>query len=138
MAPISFPEGERWPTLYTGLTQAIVLGEKTRHSAAMDDLASIRISELRIWLDCVLDACLDDDASMEQTRFGPTIDPLLCQPGDYRATHLIARAVRLQAEALRIQSCKRFPGGNLIVFPDRLRPGSIVEVAGAFDPELRP
>lgn len=132
-----FPEAERWPALYTGSTQAIVLAEKTRHSAALDDLVSIRISELRISLSCMLDACLESDASTGATRFGPAIDPLLCQPGDYQVTHLIAQAVRTQAEALRIPSCTRFPGGNVIIFPDRLRPGSIIEVAAAFDPELR-
>lgn len=133
-----YPENERWPALYTGLTQAIVLGEKMRHSAAMDDLAAIRVSELRISLECVVDACFDGDAESMQTRFGPEIDALVCQPGDYRVTHLIAQAARAQAEALRIPSCTRFPGGNLIVFTDRLRPGSTIEVVGSIDPALQP
>lgn len=133
-----FPEAERWSALYTGLSHAIVLGEKMRHSIAMDDLVAIRISELRISLESVMDACLDADASSMQTCFGPDIDAFLCQPGDYSITHRIAQAVRARAEALRIPSCTRFPGGNLIIFPDRLHPTSTIEIVSAFDPELRP
>lgn len=74
----------------------------------------------------------------QQTRFGPEIDALLCQSGDYRVTHLIAHAARIRAEALRIPSCTRLPGGNLIIFPDRLLPDSKIEIVGAIDPRLRP
>jgi hypothetical protein len=101
-------------------------------------LVAIRISELRISLERVVDACLDADASTMETRLGADIDAFLCLPGDYWVTHLIAQSVRAQAEALRIPSCTRFPGGNLIIFPDRLHPSSTVEIVDAFDPELRP
>lgn len=131
-----YPEEECWPALYTGLTQAIVLAEKTRHSAAVDELANIRISELRISLECVLDACLDDEGL--RTRFGVGIDAALCHPSDYTLTHVIVRESRSQAEALRIPSCTRFPGGILVMFTDRLRPGSRIDVVSAIDPQLRP
>lgn len=133
-----YPDNECWPALYTGLNQAIVLGERTRHSLALDELANIRISELRVSLESVINVCVNDRSDPLLTIFGSLVEVGLCHSIDYRIPHAVAQEARRYAEALLIPSCTRIPGGNLIVFSDRLRPGSSIEVVGSITPELRP
>jgi hypothetical protein len=55
---------------------------------------------------------------------------------DYGKCQQIAQMAREVAEALLVPSCTRFPEGNLIIFTDRLRMESSLEVVDTQDPEL--
>lgn len=118
------------------MSQAIVIGERTRHTKNIDDLVNLRISEMWISLEAVVNVCVDFGKSTE-TLFDSLLEEGLCHPTDYRVTHMIGEEACRRAEALLIPSCTRIPGGNLIIFTDCLRPNSSIEVIGAIDPELR-
>lgn len=124
-----------WPVLYTSLSQAIALGERVRHTSAeaLSHLSGFRISRLHIDLSIVLIACAADgchDAGV------PGLDlETLCGP-EYAKTQAFARHVRQIAEAFLMPSCTAFPEGNLLIFPDRLRPGSRIRVIDHVTPNL--
>jgi RES domain-containing protein len=128
-----FPAIDAWPALYTALAPHIALGEMLRHTRALPSLASKRISRLDVSLSAVLDCA----SLLGSTLPGaPNLDDL-CRPADYALPHEIAEAARASsAEALLIPTCTRLNGNNLIVFPDRLLPGSFVSVLGTEDPDL--
>jgi RES domain-containing protein len=131
-----FAPGETWPALYTGLALHVALGERLRHTtpASLSALGNQRLSRLRVTLQAVLNLCAKSGCAepciscLERDR--------LCRPADYEVTHQIALLARERAEALVIPSCTKFPEGNLIIFPDRLREGSLVSVEEYQDPEL--
>lgn len=132
-----FAEHEVWPALYAGLAQHVALGERIRHTTAnaLSALAAQRVSHLSVRLQRVLDGCTPDDC-LRPAVAGVTLEDL-CHPTDYRATHALAEAARARrVEGLLIPSCTRFRGGNLIIFPDLLQPGSAVHVIDAEDPDL--
>ncbi len=61
----------------------------------------------------------------------------ICGSKHYALTHAIAETVRRRgAEGLLIPSCTKFRGGNLIIFPDLVRPESVIRVVDTEDPDL--
>jgi hypothetical protein len=60
----------------------------------------------------------------------------LCYPTDYTKTQELALAARDSVEAILIPTCTNFPEGNLIIFPDRLRPTSSIHLLDSQDPDL--
>lgn len=131
-----FSQAETWPALYTGLAPHVALGERLRHTtpASLRALRDQRLSRLWVELQSVIVACAPNGCA-DLALPGLTVGDL-CRPRDYGATHALAEATRAVAEALLIPRCTRFQEGNLIVFPDRLRPGSAVRVAESVDPDL--
>lgn len=131
-----FPASAAWPALYTSLGQHVALGERIRHTtpSSLASLANQRISQLLVKLQVVLDACAPTECA-ELGISGLTRDDI-CRPADYTKTHEIARVARQFAEALLIPSCTRFPEGNLIIFPDRLLPGSSISIVSSLDPDI--
>lgn len=131
-----FPAEETWPALYTALAPHVALGEQLRHTSAdvLSRLATLRMSRLRVHLHAVIVAC-DPHGCGDIELPGVRLQDL-CDPRDYRRTHRIGEAARAVAEALMIPSCTRFPEGNLVIFPDRLRPGSAITVLDTVDPDL--
>jgi hypothetical protein len=132
-----FPDHDVWPALYTALAQHIALGERIRHTTAqaLSALAGQRVGHLSVRLGLVLNGCESDDClTPAWTEIAPDD---LCHPTNYRMTHAIAAAARARgAEGMLIPSCTRFRGGNLIIFPDLLRPNSEVHVIDTEDPDL--
>jgi RES domain-containing protein len=132
-----YPVPETWPALYTALGQHIALGERLRHTtpAALSRLSEQRISRLTVRLQTVLDCCAAPDC-VEPVVSG-LVHADICRRSDYRMTHALAQAARRRGvEGLLIPSCTKFRGGNLIVFPDLLLPGSTVELIDSEDPDL--
>lgn len=127
---------ESWPALYTSLALHVALGERLRHTTreSLKSLANQRLSRLRVTLHAVINLCAPGGCA-EIDVAGIDLHSL-CQPTDYERTHQIAEIARVTVEALLVPSCTRFPEGNLIVFPDHLRPGSILHVEETQDPEL--
>lgn len=131
-----FPGPETWPALYTSLGQHIALGERVHHTTpeALAALGNQRMSRLRVDLLVVLVACAP--AGCSALGIPGISDDDLCHPNDYTKTHELARVVREYAEALLIPTCTRFPEGNLIIFPDRLRWSSGIHLLESQDPDL--
>ena len=73
---------------------------------------------------------------MLNRRFDSLSRDELCAAGNYQTTHQLAIAVREIAEALLIPSCTKFPEGDLVIFPDRRRAGSTIDVDYTVDPDL--
>lgn len=131
-----FPEAETWAALYTSRGPHVALGERLRHTtpATLSRLANQRQSRLRIQLQSVLNLCSPSGcAELNVPQLG--LDEL-CRPADYAKTQEIARVARKHVEALLVPSCTQFPEGNLIIFADRLRMGSVVTVEDTVDPDL--
>lgn len=131
-----FSASETWPALYASLAQHVALGERIRHTTpgALSALATQRPTRLYLDLRAVLVACAPTGCAALAVP-GLDLDEL-CLPSDYRKTHEFARVARDVAEARLVPSCTRFPEGNLILFPDRLRRGSRVVVVESHDPDL--
>jgi RES domain-containing protein len=131
-----FTPNEIWPALYTGLAQHVALGERLRHTtpATLSALGNQRLSRLRVSLQAVLILCASGNCA--EIGIADLDRDSLCQPAKYETTHQIALLARDLAEALMIPSCTKFPEGNLIIFPDLLRDGSIIAVEETQDPEL--
>src|SRR5262245_36629001 len=131
-----FPEHETWPALYTSLAEHIALGERLRHTTpeTLRQLANQRLCQLSVDLHVVLVACAPSGCA-DLAVPGLTNDAL-CHPTDYTKTHEFARAARTLAEALLIPTCTKFPEGNLIIFPDRLRSESSIHLIDSQDPDL--
>lgn len=131
-----FPVSETWMALYTSLAPQVALGERIRHTqpSTLGKLAHQRQSRLRVQLQAVLNLCHTDGCT------GLNIPGLsktdLCHPRDYERCHQLAQAARHRAEAMLVPSCTNFPEGNLILFPDRLMPGSELMVEETVDPDL--
>lgn len=131
-----FPASETWMALYTSLAPQVALGERLRHTqpSTLGKLANQRQSRLRVELQTVLDLCNESGCSSLNVSGLSKAD--LCRPRDYERCHQIAHAARARAEAMLVPSCTNFPEGNLILFPDRLLPGSGVSIEETVDPDL--
>jgi hypothetical protein len=130
-----FPPSQTWPALYAGLAVHVALGERLRHTRSIAKLKHWRISHLHVELSAVLDLC--SPTGCDAMRLPNPELPDLCHPADYTVTHAIAGAAREVAEAMRAPSCTQFPEGNLIIFLDRVRSTSRLEVVHSNDPELQ-
>lgn len=132
----AFNEDACWQALYTNTAQHVALAERIRHTSAstLRKLANQRMSRLHVDVQEVVVVCAPAGCTEIVVR-GLTIEDL-CQPTDYQYSQELARAARSTAEALLVPSCTGFPEGNLIIFPDRLRPGSLVSVEESLDPNL--
>ena len=130
-----FPINDTWPALYTGLALHVALGERLRHTVpeTLSQLAHQRVSRLHVALQSVLVLCSSSGCA-ETGVSGLELD-MLCDPVDYGRCHQLAWMARAVAEAMLVPSCTRFPEGNLVIFPDRLRPGSSIVVEGTQDPD---
>jgi hypothetical protein len=132
-----FPAEDTWPALYTALAQHIALGERLRHTTpgALSRLSEQRISRLAVRLHAVLDCSAASDCVEPGLPGLVQVD--ICRPIDNRMPHALALAARHRGvEGILIPSCTRFRGGNLIVFPDRLRRASTVTLLDSEDPDL--
>lgn len=131
-----FDPDSAWPVLYTGLAPHVALGERLRHTTpeTLRLLSDQRLSKLGVVLHAVLNLCAGSGCA-EIGVAGLDIEDL-CRPLDYEKSHQIALVARSFAEALLVPSCTRFPEGNLIVFPDRLRAESSIIVSETLDPDL--
>lgn len=130
-------ERDVWPVLYTSLTQAIALGERIRHTSetTLSLLKDVYISRLYVELSLVLVACAPDGCHAVGV---PGMDETILCGSDYAQAQAFARCARETVEALLIPTCTKFPEGNLIIFPDRLRHTSSVRVIDHVAPNLRP
>jgi hypothetical protein len=123
------------PTLYLAVTKAIALGERQRHldAALLPRLATIRITELAVSLDVVLD-CRDPSVLRVQLAD-------LLHDQDFDVPRAIGAAARgLNVEAILVPSATLIDAhaGNLVVFTENLRATSRLEVVRFEDPRLRP
>lgn len=125
-----------WPALYTSRAEHVALGERLRPTTPenLRNLATQRLSRLHVDLRAVIDLCADGGCGA--FRLQNLGEEELCHPSDYRWTQFIGRLARARAEAMLIPSCTRFPEGNLIIFPDRLRKNSSIVVVESVDPNL--
>jgi hypothetical protein len=131
-----FTPDSAWPALYTGLAPHVALGERLRHTTpeTLSLLSNQRLSKLRVVLQAVLNLCAKSGcAEIAVGGFGMND---LCRPLDYEKSHQIAHVAQGFVEAILVPSCTRFPEGNLIVFPDRLRAESSIAVIETQDPDL--
>jgi hypothetical protein len=131
-----FPPEACWKALYTSVGQHVALGERIRHTSpsTLKKLANQRMSRLLIDLEVVVLACSTEGCA--HLAVPGLTDADICHPTDYKRSQELASAVRSTAEALLVPSCTGFPEGNLIIFPDRLRPGSVVRVEESLEPNL--
>lgn len=132
-----FPVAQSWPALYLALAPHLALAERVRHTTPelLRLLNDQRLSLLSIGLHAVLDCCAApsciDLAIPELTRDD------VCRPRDFQISHELALAARaLNVEGMIVPSCSRLSGGNLVLFPDRLREGSAVRLLASEAPEL--
>lgn len=141
-AVADYPAPRRhWRALYLALAPEVALAEGLRYARAGLSLHPLRLSELRLELAAVLD-CGDP------TIVGLTLTEL-CRPiagsppaslkaleKTYRFSQRLAWAARARgAEALVAPSATGL-GENLILFRDRLRPGSRLVMIGDRDLDL--
>lgn len=122
-----FTEEQTWPALYTGEGLHVCLGEILRN-AADDRVRLFRYTELRLRLTAVLDCRVAAAFGLEETAFLEDLD--FTAPQD-----LASAARRIAAEALYVRSASLL-GDNVVIFPDRLRPDSLVEEIRFLDPHL--
>jgi RES domain-containing protein len=131
-----FDERDCWPALYLALKPHIALGERLRHTSAqtLAQIKTQRLTELNITLEAVLDCCAGCGCT-ESAVSGIAIGELCT--ADYVVTHALAAAARMRGvEAIMVPSCTGFRGGNLVLFPDPLRPQSTIDVVGLEQPIL--
>lgn len=125
-----FEAAEVFPALYLATAPEVCLGELQRHltAAMLPRLNSYLLTELRVSLGAVLDITLPEKVGLA------TKD--LMHDTEYYLTQAIGAAAReLGAEAILVPSASRL-GTNLVVFTDRLRPGSILEGVSSRAPRL--
>jgi hypothetical protein len=128
-----FPESSTWPALYTALAPHVALAEMLRHTRALPELATKRLTRLRI----ALSAVLNGTALFSGNPINTFAIADLCRPSDYALTHAIADAAQERgAEALLMPSCTRLAGNILVIFPVRLRSDSSISVLETEDPDL--
>lgn len=126
-APDLFPDGPVWAVLYLALGRDVCLGEVIRNVSALP-VRSYRLTRLGIELAAVLD-CRDVAA------LGLTLDDLVNNADYDTPQHLAAAAFALGVEGMLVPSATLI-GDNLIVFVDRLRPDSRIEVLDSVEPNL--
>jgi RES domain-containing protein len=127
-APDLFRGQQTWPALYTSLTDGGCLAEAVRHAGSTEALAVLSVSSLTVSLAAVLD--LTDPSSYGLTLEAVTDD------FDYAATQEIGRAaLERDVEAILVPPASCI-GTNLVVFTERLRPGSTVDVLETLQPRL--
>lgn len=125
-----FEASEVFPALYLATAPEICLGELQRHltAAMLPRLNSYLLTELRVSLGAVLDITLSE-------KIGLAPEDLM-HDTEYSLTQAIGVASReVGAEAILVPSASRL-GTNLVVFTDRLRPGSILEGVSSRAPRL--
>lgn len=130
------------PALYLSLQKHIALGEKSRHvDPGLVRLrgARFRFSTLAVTLQHVLLCC--DMPICSRSSIGRSRSQLcrarrfdLSRPTTSQA--FASAAFTLGVEGILVPSCTMFAGGNLIVFPAQLQPGSRIDVVGHEDPAL--
>jgi RES domain-containing protein len=133
-----FDPAASWKALYTSLAPEVALAERIRHFTPDNLLHKVknqRLSRLRVDLQAVIRTCASSGCRNLDVP-GLNQDDL-CHPTNYEKAQELAWAVQdCGAEGLMVPSCTRLPQGNLIVFPDNLRNGSIVSVESYEDPNL--
>jgi RES domain-containing protein len=128
--PDRFPDGPNWPVLYLALAPEVCIGELVRNIAPLSParLNSYRITELRMDLSIVVD-CTDLGALRLDMQD-------LCHDRDWEIPQELAEvALHARYEGMIVPSASRL-GNNLILFPEQLRAGSTIEIAGHVDPRL--
>jgi RES domain-containing protein len=128
--PDRFPDGPNWPVLYLALAPEVCIGELVRNVAPLDPtrLNNYRISELHMSLPVVVD-CTDLAALRLEIED-------LCHDSDWEIPQELAEvALHPRFEGMIVPSASRL-GNNLIVFPEQLRPDSVIEVRRYVDPRL--
>lgn len=132
-----------WPTLYLGLRSHIAQGELTRHLTPtslplLHD--EYRLTEFWVELEavlvcCVLPTCVD-------SAVAGTTSEELCGANDFAgetpttSQQLGGAAAARGVEGMIVPSCTGYAGGNLVLFPSRLRAGSVVSIVRSEDPTL--
>lgn len=125
-----FPPEEVFAALYLALLPETALAELVRHIGEIDpeELNGYRLTEIDSDIGNILD-CRDP------TLLGLSLHDL-CDPRDRSLTQALATAARnASAEGLLVPSATQL-GHNLIVFTDRLQPGSELAVRGFRAPRL--
>lgn len=116
-----------WPALYTALDLAVALGEIVRSDPG-ERLKQFRFTEIQIALEHVADC-----RNLQTLGIDPD---LLFDDWDFSTGQALAWTVHdAGGEGMLVPSATRL-GDNLIVFPDRLRTGSTLEVVRTVDPDL--
>jgi len=124
--------GERWPALYLSSAPHIALGEYTRHLPDLSRLRDLRITRIHVELTSAAN-CQDLGA------LGLTAEQLLENSDDYTVGQALAAAsINTGYEAIVVPTATRFQGYNLVVFTDRLHPGSSLRVLDYEEPKLYP
>lgn len=127
------------PALYLSLQRDIAIGEKSRHvdpAVVRLHRDRFRLSTLETSLQNLLLGC--EMPSCTRATIGRTRSQL-CRARRLDRSRLTisqafaAAAFALGVEGMLMPSCTMFAGGNLIIFPARLRPGSVIQVVGYED-----
>ena len=131
-----YSEPQTWSALYLALAPHIAIAERLRHTSpeTFTKITTQCLSEVRVDLQAVIDCCADSD------RLTPAMPGLmhgdLCT-NDLTPTQDLALAARHQgAEGILVPSCTSLRGGNLVLFPDLLQPGSSIQVVVTEVPSL--
>ena len=120
-----FPREQSWPALYCGLTRDVCLGEIVRHVSAdvLPLLNEYLLSELHVQLAAVLDCC-------DSTMLGIDMSELLHDYNLELSQGLAEAARNRRTEGILVPSATLL-GNVLVIFPDRLREGSGIEVVNS-------
>ncbi len=138
-AAADYPAPRRhWRALYLALAPEVAVAEGLRYAQAGLRLQPQRLSELAVQLSAVLD-CSDPavvgltHADLWQPIPGSPPASLKALEGAYLISQRLAWVARARgAEALIVPSATRL-GNNLVLFKDRLRPGSSIRVVAGRD-----
>jgi RES domain-containing protein len=125
-----FGEDAVFPALYLATAPEVALGEKQRHltSGNLPQMRNQVLSEFRVWLKAVYDLSNPEE-------FGIVRKDLM-DDHDYAFPQSLSAALRDRgAEAFLVPSATLL-GANLVVFPDRLRDGSSLEVVDSRETRL--
>ena len=125
VAPRDAREDPFWPALYTSLDLATAIAEIERN-IPIASLRDHRFTEIWVQLEAVID-CRD---------FGLLALPVSMLLNDYDYSHGQALAHAAHAaggEGLLVPSATNI-GDNLILFPDRIRAGSVLQEVRFVDP----
>lgn len=117
-----FDEDDVFPALYLATAPEVSLGEKQRHltSGNLPRMKNQVLSELRVRLQAVYDLSRPEEFGIDTKG--------LIDDREYSLPQSLSAALRERgAEAFLVPSATLL-GNNLVVFPDRLRDGSSLEV----------